>query len=335
MLFRSRHNNYLLSLLRASSYAIVPYRLGAQMLNYINSNDAKRKELYPGLKEAIDETYSTLNTDLETEVLTAELTLYANKGGVSIAPHVAELRGKSNDELAKYVGEAVHNSIFVSKESIEKFLSDPKAELITNDELFKLSNDLLMRYRAKSDKETVLDDKFAKAFRLLVKGLRESGLNNIQYPDANSTLRLTYGKVVTLPAHATRKNDAKGNYYTTLKGTIAKHNPMDDEFNAPAKLIELYGSKAYGDYANEYGELSVNFLTDNDITGGNSGSPVLNGNGELIGLAFDGNIEAMAGDVIFDPKLQRTINVDIRYVLFVIDKYADAKHLINEMTIVK
>src|SRR5690606_1211024 len=175
----------------------------------------------------------------------------------------------------------------------------------------------------------------AKSFRLLVKGLRESGLNNIQYPDANSTLRLTYGKVCTLPAHATRKNDAKANYYTTLKGTISKHNPNDDEFNAPQKLIDLYNKKDYGRYANEYGELPVNFLTDNDITGGNSGSPVLNGKGELIGLAFDGNIEAMAGDVIFDEKLQRTINVDIRYVLFIIEKYAGAKHLIDEMTIVR
>src|SRR5690606_20924935 len=169
---------------------------------------------------------------------------------------------------------------------------------------------------------------------LLVKGLKESGMNNIQYPDANSTLRLTYGSVVTLPEHPTRKNDAKANYYTTLKGTIAKHDPNHDEFNNPQKLIDLYKKKDYGRYANEYGELSVNFLTNNDITGGNSGSPVLNGKGELIGLAFDGNIEAMAGDVIFDDKLQRTINVDIRYVLFIIDKFADAQHLIDEMTIV-
>lgn len=160
-------------------------------------------------------------------------------------------------------------------------------------------------------------------------------MNNIQYPDANSTLRLTYGKVVTLPAHPTRPNDAKANYYTTLEGTIAKHNPKHDEFNNPEKLIELHNTKDYGKYANEHGELPVNFLTDNDITGGNSGSPVLNGKGELIGLAFDGNIEAMAGDVIFDDKLQRTINVDIRYVLFIIDKYAGAKHLIDELTIVK
>src|SRR5690606_38718399 len=172
-------------------------------------------------------------------------------------------------------------------------------------------------------------------FRLMVKGLGESGINNIQYPDANSTLRHTYEKVVTLPAHPERTNDAKANYYTTLEGTIAKHNTKHDECDAPEKLIDLHNAKDYGRYANEYGELPVNFLTDNDITGGNSGSPVLNGKGELIGLAFDGNIEAMAGDVIFDHELQRTINVDIRYVLFIMDKYAGAQHLIDELTIVK
>src|SRR5690606_8020379 len=108
-----------------------------------------------------------------------------------------------------YVDNALSKSIFTSKETVQAFLENPSAELITNDELFKLSNDLMIRYRAKTAEELALDEKFAKAFRLLVKGLRESGMNDIQYPDANSTLRLTYGSVVTLPAHPTRKNDAK------------------------------------------------------------------------------------------------------------------------------
>jgi len=103
----------------------------------------------------------------------------------------------------------------------------------------------------------------------------------------------------------------------------------------PKKLIDLYEKKDFGQYADDDGYLPVNFLTDNDITGGNSGSPVLNGKGELIGLAFDGNIEAMAGDVIFDDQLQRTINVDIRYVLFLIDKFAGASHIIDELTLAK
>lgn len=329
------HNNYLINMLRSSNYASALNRLGAQMLNYINSNEPKRRELQPALNEDINDLYENLYEPLERDVLIAQLNLYAKKGGKNIAPYVAELKQKYNGDFTEYVDNALKNSIFTSKESIDRFFENPKAELITNDELFKLSNELMMRYRAKTNEETLLDENFSRNFRLLVRGLRESGLNNIQYPDANSTLRLTYGSVVTLPAHPTRKNDAKANYYTTLKGAIDKHNPNDDEFNNPQKLIDLYNKKDYGRYANEHKELPVNFLTNNDITGGNSGSPVLNGKGELIGLAFDGNIEAMAGDVIFDHKLQRTINVDIRYVLFIIDKYADAKHLIDEMTIVK
>jgi len=144
---------------------------------------------------------------------------------------------------------------------------------------------------------------------------------------------LTYGKVRSLPKD--KRNDAKVNYYTTMQGEVAKYKPNDAEFDLPKKLIEMYEKKDFGQYADKDGYMPVNFLTDNDITGGNSGSPVINGKGELIGLAFDGNIEAMAGDVIFDKDLQRTINVDIRYVLWVIDRFSGAKHIVDEMTIVK
>jgi hypothetical protein len=166
-----------------------------------------------------------------------------------------------------------------------------------------------------------------------VAGLRKSGISEIQYPDANSTLRLTYGTIRALPAD--KRNDAKVNNYTTLDGMVKKYKKGDHEFDLPTKLLDMAKARQYGRYADKDGSLHVNHLTDHDITGGNSGSPVLNGKGELIGLAFDGNIEAMAGDVIFDPKLQRTINVDIRFVLWVIDTYAGATHLVEEMTIVK
>jgi hypothetical protein len=120
-----------------------------------------------------------------------------------------------------------------------------------------------------------------------------------------------------------------------MTGLVKKHKAGDHEFDLPARLLELNEAKDFGRYEDKAGYMPVNFLTDNDITGGNSGSPVLNGKGELIGIAFDGNIEGIAGDVIFDKKKQRTINVDIRYVLWVIDKFAGAKNIIDEMTILE
>jgi len=204
--------------------------------------------------------------------------------------------------------------------------------LLTNDPIYALSSDLLAHLMTKSDTITKAQNDFLASYRLLVEGLRESKLATIQYPDANSTLRLTYGKVRALPAD--KRNDAKVNYYTTMESMVKKYKAGDDEFDLPARLLELYKQKDFGRYLDAKGYMPVCFLTDNDITGGNSGSPVLNGKGQLIGLAFDGNIEAMAGDVIFDKKLQRTINVDIRYVLWIIEKYANAKHIVDEMDIV-
>lgn len=150
------------------------------------------------------------------------------------------------------------------------------------------------------------------------------------YPDANFTMRMTYGNVLPYrPADGVIYD-----YYTTLSGIMEKENPEDPEFVVPAKLRELWTAKDYGRYAMQNGEVPVAFLSNNDITGGNSGSPVMNARGELLGLAFDGNWEAMSGDIAFEPELQRTISVDIRYVLFIVDKFAGARHLIDEMTLV-
>lgn len=151
------------------------------------------------------------------------------------------------------------------------------------------------------------------------------------YPDANFSMRLTYGQV--LPYNP--RDGVTYHYYTTLRGVIEKEDPSNPlEFTVPEELKTAYATSDYGRYGQK-GELRLNFLTDNDITGGNSGSPVLNAKGELIGLAFDGNWEAMSGDLVFSPSLQRCINVDIRYVLWTIDKFAGAGHLVREMTIVQ
>lgn len=331
---KARHDNYLVGLLRTSTFAVLPYSLGRGLEAYANSDDAARQQMLPQLKEAVKEAYATLHLPLEKDVLAAQLNLYATKStGFAVAPYVNEV-GKANSyNYTKFVNDAFKSNVFGSEERVMAFLQNPNAEVLKNDELYKISSDLLTQYRAKSEEQAKLDAEYSKAFRLLVEGMRNANPKAKYYPDANSTLRLTYGKVRSLPAD--KRNDAKDNYYTTLQGTVAKYKPNDAEFDLPKKLIELNDKKDFGQYADEAGHMPVNFLTDNDITGGNSGSPVLNGKGELIGLAFDGNIEAMAGDVIFDHKLQRTINVDIRYVLWIIDKFSDAKHIVDEMTIVK
>lgn len=330
----SAHNNYL-SLLLRTRMASIPYRLGNAIEYYLKQNEAKQAEVKPQLDAEINDLYEGLYLPLEKDVLAAQLKLYSTKAK-NIAPMVAKVAEANNKNDAgwnTYVNTAFQNSIFETKEKLIAFLANPNEEVLKNDPLFQLSTDLMTRLRYKTEEEKQLDNDFERAYRLMVQGMRLQNPDEKYYPDANSTLRLTYGKVISLPAD--KRNDANKNYYTTLKGTVAKYQPGDAEFDMPKKLIDLYEKKDFGQYADADGYLPVNFLTDNDITGGNSGSPVLNGKGELIGLAFDGNIEAMAGDVIFDDQLQRTINVDIRYVLFLIDKFAGASHIIDELTLAK
>ena len=331
---KSNHDNYLSQVVRTSNFAVAPGSLGNMLIQYSKENAAKRGEMTAKINDAIANFYTDFYEPLETDVLIAQLNLYALRGAqYGLSPMVAELKATNNGNFRPFVTEAVAKSIFASKEKIEAWMGRPDADLITNDPLYKISMDLMTQLRKRSDEQIAADANFQKNFRTLVEGLRESKLNAIQYPDANSTLRLTYGKVRALPAD--KRNDAKINNYTTMDGMVKKYKKGDAEFDMPTKIIDMNKKKDYGVYADKAGYMPVNFLTDNDITGGNSGSPVLNGKGELIGLAFDGNIEAMAGDVIFDPELQRTINVDIRYVLWIIDKFSGAKHIVNEMTIVK
>ena len=331
---KARHDNYLQQLFRTTAFGTSGRTIGKQLDNYLKADAAKRLTMVPTITEMADEMFKELYLPAEKELLAAQLKLYATKSkGYAIAPMVEKIGKETNYEYAKYVNAIVDLSVLTSKDKIKAFLDFPTEGQLNNDPLYLLSNDMIAHFNSKSDEIAKAQNNYGAAFRLLVEGLRESKIGTIKYPDANSTLRLTYGKVRALPAD--KRNDAKVNNYTTMDGMVKKYKKGDDEFDLPLRLIDMNKTKNYGRFADKDGSMHVNFLTDNDITGGNSGSPVLNGKGELIGLAFDGNIEAMAGDVIFDPKLQRTINVDIRYVLWVIENFSGAKHIVDEMTLVK
>ena len=221
-------------------------------------------------------------------------------------------------------------SIFTSEKTVIDFLNKPSLKVLENDPALNLTNEFLAKTMEVMGSYQFAQSSMNEAKRLYIKGIREMFPDKVFYPDANSTMRMTYGSVQDYyPADAIHYN-----YVTSQNGILEKEDPTNPEFIVPVYLKSLIEKQDFGPYG-EDGKLAICFLSTNDITGGNSGSPIINGKGELIGLAFDGNWEAMSGDIAFETELQRTINVDIRYVLFVIDKFANATNLINELTIVK
>ena len=237
---------------------------------------------------------------------------------------------KRNDgNVEKLVEELYSQSIFTDKEKFNNFIEDPEAETIANDPVYQFSQSVFNMYRELQQKSGQYDANLQKGQRLFVDGIMEMKDDKTFYPDANFTMRLTYGTV-----GGYKPRDAvKYKYYTTLKGVMEKEDPDNYEFRVPDKLKKLYRNKNYGRYG-ENGEMPVCLITNNDITGGNSGSPVMNGKGELIGLAFDSNWEGMTGDIEFEEGMQKTVCTDIRYLLFILDKYGEVDWLIEEMDIV-
>ncbi len=235
-------------------------------------------------------------------------------------------------DIEKYVDHLYDNTVFRSPEALEAFLKDFSTEKLAADPVMPLARSIYVKMYDLQRKVAKKRPLYAEGHRKYIDGLMKQHPNNAWYSDANFTVRLTYGNILPYsPADGVHYN-----YYTTLKGVMEKedkNNPI--EFTVEPRLKELYKQGDYGRYANQQGELVTCFLSNLDITGGNSGSPVLNGKGELIGLAFDGNWEAMSGDIAFEPELQRMIAVDVRYVLFIIDKFAGAEWLLNELVIVE
>lgn len=244
--------------------------------------------------------------------------------------YLNEVYAKYKGNLEKYIDHVYENSILANEANLKKFLKKPTLKKFEKDPAVLLRTAVFESYRELSAKNAEFAQVMNPLHKTYLKGLMEKANGAPVYPDANFTMRLTYGNVKSYQP----KDGVTFNYYTTLKGVMEKEDPNNSEFIVPAHLKELYEAKDYGRYAMANGEMPVAFLTTNDITGGNSGSGILNADGELIGLAFDGNWESLSGDINFDDNLQRCINVDIRYVLFVIEKLGNCKRLIDEMTIV-
>jgi len=291
-------------------------------------------ETIDGIKAGMEDHFKDYYAPADRDAFVALMEIYYNNVPAEMQPEyfrdlVEDMDGDFN-ALGDYV---FNNSMFESQEQINAFLEKPKAKTLAKDPALRLSTEFSAMMGQVMGQYREANASIGEYDRLFIAGLREMQPDKVFYPDANSTMRMSYGSVEDYMAADAVYYD----YYTTLDGVMEKEDPSNDEFIVEEKLKMLFKNKDYG----RYGEmidgkerLIVCFLTTNDITGGNSGSPVINGNGELIGLAFDGNWEAMSGDIAFEPELQRTINVDIRYVLFIIDKMAGAQNLIDELTIV-
>ena len=282
------------------------------------------------LKAQVPTFFKDYDKALDMDVTIALLNLFYKDIDRYVPTMIAEIGAKNGGDFTEWVTKAFEKSIFVDEAKLMKWLEKPKK--LDKDPIFALTMNIIDMYAY-----TVYPMYEAAGLlgnqgeRLYMKGLMEMQTERNFYPDANFTMRLTYGTVEPYKG----ADAVNYNYYTTMDGVMAKYIPGNWEFDIPQDVRDLAEARDYGRYADENGDLVVNFITTNDITGGNSGSPVINGEGELIGLAFDGNWEAMSGDIMFEQKVQRTICMDARYLLWCLEKVGKVNNIINELTIIE
>ncbi|AKD04711.1 S46 family peptidase [Pontibacter korlensis] len=278
--------------------------------------------------------FKDYNVASDKKVFAALLSLYYNNIDQKLHPEVFTMvRNKYKGDFTKYADDVFAKSAFVSEAGVKKILADAKAgkDAIKNDPAFELANSVAGYYRVNvMPTYTAVNDKLSLLYRSYVAGLREMQSDKNFYPDANSTLRVAYGIVEPYEP----VDGVKYKYYTTLEGVMEKAaSGIAEDYAIPAKLRELYEKKDYGRYGVN-GQMPVAFIASNHTTGGNSGSPVINANGQLIGTNFDRNWEGTMSDIVYNPDQVRNISVDVRYILFIVDKFAGAGHLVDEMTLV-
>lgn len=297
----------------------------------LSGNDSTRKAAL----EAFDRLYYTFYDKdyaphVDRRITKAMLQMYAD----SIAPEhypafFKTIDRKHKGNIERYVDHLFDNSLFVNPKKYERWKKHPNVKALENDPMVRYARAIKEEARRINDELQPIDQRIAEAQKSYIAGQLAIHADRPNYPDANFTLRLTYGQVKAYsPANAVTYN-----FETTLDGVMEKEDPTNWEFVVDKKLKELYRKKDFGFYSNERGKMPVNFIANTHTTGGNSGSPVLNSRGELVGVNFDRNWEGITGDIQYQGRYQRSIITDIRYILFIIDKYADADYLLDEMVI--
>lgn len=328
------YNVYLQDGIANSVPMLIALRASRVYLGLMDKSNDKGKAAAAAFAEGVDEDYKTFNADIERKVIAAVFRHLMDDLNPKYLPEeLKKLADKYDRDYQAMADRVWKKSSFSDPEKLKALLKKGSAKKMAKDPIFKITFQYLMSLRKDlAPQLSSIQTKLSRAERLYLSAKAEMNPETVVAPDANATMRLSYGTVKSYNA----KDAVSYNYYTTSKGILEKYIPGDFEFDAPKELIEMVKNKDFGQYADpNTGELHACFLSDNDITGGNSGSPVINGNGELIGIAFDGNWEAIASDFGFLPEVQRTISVDIRYVMFIIDKLGGASHLIEEMTLAK
>ena len=313
-------------------YKIEVTNFGLSLNNWFKKELKENKDTAAALQRAFERLaplYADYSAKTDRKVAKALFRHYRE-----IAEPSHYLKGIGEDfaemDIDAFVDKLFENSVFTSEETLKAAIEE-KGIGVFEDPACKVG---MAIYDECLDSQRLLiksNLRLADARKIYTAGLLEWKKGEPSYPDANFTMRLTYGTVKGYSP----KDAVRYRYYTTLDGVMEKEDPDNWEFVVPAKLKELWKNKDFGQYAMADGNMPVAFLSNNDITGGNSGSPIMNSRGELIGLAFDGNWESMSSDVMFEPDLQRCINVDIRYVLFIVDKFGGAGWLIDEMDLVR
>ena len=324
---------------RVSTYLTEAFVGGTEIVRLariVQSADVKNsteEEMETFLADRIQPFFKDYEAALDRKVLAAMMRVVKERVPAQYLPDIyKKVDKKYKGDYDKYAADVFKKTSLLSYEKIRKALKDPALYAkLKKDPAAELSLSTIVSLLEIRQLMGDAQYDIAKGERLYFAGLKEMYPEKALSSDANFTMRLSYGSV-----GGYRPYDAAWyNYYSTEKGILEKENPEDDEFSVLPEILDMIRSRDFGQYANKDGELQLCFLTNNDITGGNSGSPVLDKNARLIGLAFDGNWEAMSGDIAFEPDLQRCIAVDIRYVLYMIDKWGKCPRLIEELKLVR